>query len=278
LYLVATPIGNLSDIGLRALQVLAQAERVFAEDTRVSRKLLDRFGIARPLEALHQQNESSRVHDLVGWIAEQQCAVALISDAGTPLVSDPGFVLVRSCVARGIPVRSVPGASAVLAALTVSALPCDRFGFEGFLPARHSARLARLREFRFADRTLVFFEAPHRLRETVLDMLEVLGPARKVCVVRELTKMHEAHYRGGLGDVAAAIAADTNAERGEIAIVVGPAEAGDPDAHAATELLGVLLKRVTRKDAVEIASEATGRSRNELYALALTLDKPDAAS
>lgn len=278
MYLVATPIGNLGDIGLRALQVMAHADRVFAEDTRVSRRLLDRFGISRPLESLHQQNEAARADDLIRWMGAEQRAVALLSDAGTPLVSDPGYMLVQACVASSLPVRSVPGASAVLAALQVSALPADRFGFEGFLPARQGARVARLRALRHFDRTLVLFEAPHRVRETLKDMLDVLGPEREVCVVRELTKLHETHYRGVLGDVAAAIAADANAERGEIAIVVGPAEASEPDARAAVELLRALQRRMSRKDAVEVACEATGRPRNELYALALTLPETGAAS
>lgn len=275
MYLVATPIGNLGDIGLRALKVLADADRVFVEDSRVSRRLLDRFGITRALESLHQHNETARAHDLATWVRNEQRAIALISDAGTPLVSDPGYALVQAFIALALPVRSVPGASALLAALQVSGLPADRFAFEGFLPARQGARVARLRALCHCDRTLVLFEAPHRLRETISDMLDVLGPAREVCVARELTKLYETHYRGNLGGVAAAIAADANAERGEIAIVIGPAEAREPDAQAATELLRVLLRRVSRKDAVEIACEATGRPRNELYALALGLHGAD---
>ena len=271
LYLVATPIGNLGDITLRALRILEQVDLVLAEDTRTSLKLLDRFGLHRPLESLHQQNEVQRTASLTQRLRDGPSAMALISDAGTPLVSDPGFLLVQACHLAGIPVRYIPGASAVLGALTVSGLPCDRFAFEGFLPNRQAARRTRLEALEHAPHTLVFFEAPHRIRETVSDMCLVFGEARAACVVRELTKLHETLYRGSLREIATALDGDINATRGEIAIVVGPDTDSSPDAVLATRLLKTLLPRLSHRDAVEAVSEATSYPRNLIYALALEM-------
>jgi 16S rRNA (cytidine1402-2'-O)-methyltransferase len=273
LYLVATPIGNLGDITLRALRILEQVDVILAEDTRTSIKLLDRYGISKPLEALHQQNETLRAAQVVARINEGPSALALISDAGTPLVSDPGYLLARACHSHKIPVRYVPGASAVLGALVVSGLPCDRFAFEGFLPPRQAARCARLMDLKDEPRTLIYFEAPHRIRETLADMQEVLGAQRAVCVVRELTKLHETTYRGSVAEVLIAVAGDINASRGEIVIVVAPEEHATREAAVPTKLLKSLLTRVSQKDAVEAVNEATGYPRNLLYALALELKK-----
>lgn len=273
LYVVATPIGNLGDITLRALQILAQADLLLAEDTRTSIKLLDRYGISRPLESLHQQNESARATQIVTRIAAGPCAVALISDAGTPLVSDPGHLVARNCQNAGIPVRYIPGASAVLGALVVSGLPCDRFAFEGFLPTRQAARCTRLNALKGEPRTTVYFEAPHRIRETLADMRRVFGAPRAVCVVRELTKLHETVYRGNFDQVLTAMDGDPHATLGEFAVVVGPDLQVTRDADVPTRLLISLLTRLTRRDAVEVVSEVTGYPRNLLYALALDLKK-----
>ena len=273
LYLVATPIGNLGDITLRALRILEQVDAILAEDTRTSVRLLDRYAINRPLEALHQQNETLRAAQIVERLSEGPEALALISDAGTPLVSDPGYIIARACHSHGIPVRYVPGASAVLGALVVSGLPCDRFTFEGFLPPRQAARCTRLAELKDEPRTLICFEAPHRVRETLADMQDVLGSRREVCVVRELTKLYETTYRGSVAEVLDAVAADENASRGEIVIVVGPDEHATHNAEVPTKLLKSLLTRVSQKDAVEAVTEATGYPRNLLYALALELKK-----
>ena len=273
LYLVATPIGNLGDITLRALRILEQVDGILTEDTRTSSKLLDRYGINRPLETLHEQNETLRAAQIVERIKSGPNALALISDAGTPLVSDPGYLLARTCHSHGIPVRYVPGASAVLGALVVSGLPCDRFAFEGFLPPRQAARRARLTELKDEPRTLIYFEAPHRIRETLADMREVLGALREVCIVRELTKLHETIYRGSVAQVSTAVEGDANASRGEIVIVVSADEHAPRAAAVPTKLLRFLLTRLSQKDAVEAVSEATGYPRNLLYAIALTFKK-----
>lgn len=268
LYLVATPIGNLGDISLRALEVLKGADFVYAEDTRNTAHLLATYGISRALDSLHEQNEQSRVAALIERMRAGSAAIALVSDAGTPLISDPGFRLVQAAHLAGIAVHAVPGASAVLAALTTAALTVDRFAFEGFLPTRQAARRARLGEVLEEVRTSVFFEAPHRIQATVLDMVEILGPRRLVCVARELTKQFETIYRGALGEVAARISADANASRGEIVIVIAPGEK-PPLSLAAIKLLSALLPRLTTRDAVEVVADTTGAPRNLLYAYAL---------
>lgn len=273
LYLVGTPIGNLGDVTLRALATLQQVDCVLAEDTRTSLRLLDRYAINRPIESLHQHNEAVRVQSLIERIATNALAVALVSDAGTPLVSDPGYLLVKACQAAAIPVRYVPGPSAVLGALTVSGLPCERFVFEGFLPARQGARLARLQELQGEMRTLVVFEAPHRILATLTDMLAVLSATREIAVVRELTKLHETLYRGTLVEVLATMQADPNAVRGEIAIVVGAGTAPESSAELPAKLLSALLPRLSQRDALEVVGEVTGYPRNQLYEMALQLKK-----
>lgn len=273
MYLVGTPIGNLGDITLRALAILQQVDIVLAEDTRTSLKLLDRYGISRTLESLHQQNEVVRARAIGERLREKKLAAAIISDAGTPLISDPGYPLVQVCYEAGVPVRYVPGASALLGALTISGMPCERFAFEGFLPARQGARVARLNELRLEARTVVCFEAPHRIRETLADMCAVFGAERPVAVVRELTKLHETVYRGTLGEVADAVGKDANATRGELVIVVAADERQSRDVELPRKLLAALSARLSQRDAVELVSEATGYPRNQLYALALELKK-----
>lgn len=271
MYLVATPIGNLADITLRALAVLGRADLLLAEDTRVSRRLLDHHGIRQNLQTLHQHNEHERAAALVERILARRLAAALIADAGTPLLSDPGYPLVRAAHAMQLTVRALPGPSAALAALCVSGLPTDRFAFEGFLPSKAAARLGRLRELAREDRTLLFYEAPHRLLATIADMQAVFGAEREVCVARELTKLHETLYRGRLADVAVALAADPHASRGELVVAVAPATPVECDRDAARRLLVRLLAHMSARDAVEIAAEQTGTPRNLLYALVLEL-------
>jgi len=270
---VGTPIGNLGDITLRALGVLQQVDLVLAEDTRTSIKLLDRYGISRALESLHQQNEASRVDALIDRIVAGSLAVALVSDAGTPLVSDPGYLLVKACYTAGLPVRFVPGASAVLGALTISGLPSDRFTFEGFLPVKRGARMARLQELKCEPRTLVMFEAPHRIHVTLADMLTVFGAHREIAVARELTKIHETLYRGTLSNVMELIACDPNGARGELVIVVGADLSATQDTELPIKLLTILSPLMTQRDAIEAVGQITGASRNTLYALALDLKK-----
>src|SRR5271169_5745756 len=232
LYVVATPIGNLADITVRALAILAGADSILAEDTRVSRALLARYGIERPISPYHEHNAAEARPRALKRIAEGQ-ALALISDAGTPLISDPGYKLVAEAVARGFAVAAAPGPSAALAALCVAGLPTDRFFFEGFLPPRRSARRERINALAAVPGTLIFYEAPGRLAETLADLALELGP-RPAAVARELTKLHEELRRGAL-DALAAEYERQEAPRGEIVIVVGPLEARPAVSEAALD-------------------------------------------
>lgn len=271
LYLVATPIGNLADITRRALQVLAGVDLILAEDTRTTVHLLDHYQLRRPLESLHQQNEEARAESLVRRLVQESLAMALVSDAGMPLISDPGFPLVAECVKAGIPVRAIPGPSAVLTALVASGLPVATFSFEGFLPPRQAARRSRLESLAVATRTLVFFEAPHRIFDTVADVIVAMGENRAICVARELTKLHETFYRGGAAEVLAQMQADPHAEKGEIVLLVGAAPEAAAEEELPRRLLKVLLDHLSRRDAVDAVAAATGFPRNRLYDLALSL-------
>ncbi|MFQ5903829.1 MAG: 16S rRNA (cytidine(1402)-2'-O)-methyltransferase [Candidatus Binatia bacterium] len=216
LYIVASPIGNLEDITLRALRVLKEVDLIAAEDTRHTKKLLVHYGIATPLTSYHQHNEKARSVSLVHRLSSG-CRIALISDAGTPILSDPGFKLVQGAIHAGIPVVPIPGPSALTTVLGASGLPTDRFVFEGFLPARKSERREMLRELREEQRTLVFYEAPHRVKESLQDLLEVLGN-RQVVLGREMTKIHEEFIRGSVSELAAQ--AKVKEWRGEMTLVV----------------------------------------------------------
>jgi 16S rRNA (cytidine1402-2'-O)-methyltransferase len=277
LHLVATPIGNLGDITLRALETLAGVDLVACEDTRVTHKLIERFGITARLTPYHEHNAAQARPVILHHLAQGH-SVALVSDAGTPLISDPGFKLVREACAAGYPVHTLPGASSLLAALTLSALPTDRFFFEGFLPSREGARRARLGELARLDATLVLLEAGSRIADSLRDLAAVLG-RRDAAVCRELTKLHEEVRRGPLATLAAQ--APTLETRGEFVLVVGP-----PDATAQVmpqEALDALLRARLRsdsvKDAVAHAVEVSGRPRREIYARALELaaEKDDAS-
>ena len=274
LYLVATPIGHLRDISLRALEVLAAADAIACEDTRVTRKLLDRYGIATPLTPYHDHNAEQARPKLLARIAEG-FAIALVSDAGTPLVSDPGYKLARAARAAGHVVTAIPGASAVLAALSVAGLPSDRFAFEGFLPPKQAARRARIAALARVPMTLVLFESGPRLAAALADLAALLGP-REAAICRELTKMHEEVRRGELAALARHYAS-TAEPRGEIVIVVGPpGEAAKMDAGETDALLRSALARASVKDAVSEVASVTGRPRREIYQRALALaQEPD---
>jgi 16S rRNA (cytidine1402-2'-O)-methyltransferase len=273
LYLVATPIGNLGDITLRALQALAGADVIACEDTRVTRKLLDRYGIATPLTPYHDHNAAQARPALLRRLADGG-AIALVSDAGTPLVSDPGFKLVRAAQAVGHLVTALPGASAVLAALTVAGLPTDQFFFAGFLPPKVAARRARIAELARIPGTLVLFESGPRIAGSLADLADGLGANRDAALCRELTKLHEAIKRGELASLAAACAGDE--PRGEIVIVIAPAPASAPIGDVESEsLLRDALRRLSLKDAVAEVAELTGRRRREIYQSALALQKTD---
>jgi 16S rRNA (cytidine1402-2'-O)-methyltransferase len=273
LAVVSTPIGNLGDLSSRARDELAAADLIAAEDTRRTGQLLATLGISRPLVSLHEHNESERIAELLARLREG-AKIALVSDAGTPLLSDPGFELVRRVAADGFVVVSVPGPSAITAALSIAGLPTERFCFEGFLPARLGERRARLDEVKNETRTLVFFEAPHRIVETLADCANAFGTARRAVVARELTKAFETVYRGTLEELAAAAKGDANFARGEITLVIegaAPRTAPD-DARAELErTLRVLLAELSPSKAAAVAAELTGAKRNAAYQLALEM-------
>lgn len=270
LQVVATPIGNLADLSERARAVLAGADVIAAEDTRHTGALLKALGIATPLVSLHEHNEAQRAPALLARLAAGEC-VALVSDAGTPLLSDPGFELVQRAVQAGYEVSAVPGASAITAALAVAALPTDRFCFEGFLPARERERRAALAALAHEPRTLVFFEAPHRIVAVLADMAAELGADRAAVVARELTKVHETIYRGTLGELAARAREESNLARGEITVVVHGARAADQgvDAGLLRRTVELLAKELPPGRAAAIAAQLTGATRAAAYALAI---------
>ena len=271
LYLVATPIGNLRDITLRALEMLAAADLVACEDTRVTRKLFDHYGLSAPLMPYHDHNAETARPKILARIAAGD-AVALVSDAGTPLISDPGFKLVRDATAAGLAVTAAPGASAVLMALTVAGLPTDRFFFEGFLPSRSAARRTRIAELARIPATLVLYESGPRLADALSDLAEGLG-ARAAAVCRELTKLHEEVRRGTLETLARDYAAGAET-RGEIVIVIAPpAASAQPSAADIDALLEAALARTTVKEAVAEVAAATGEPRRAVYGRALALMK-----
>lgn len=274
LHVVATPIGNLKDISLRALGTLASAELILAEDKRVTKTLLAHYGITTPMLSYHEHNAEEMRPKVLALLAEGK-ALALVSDAGTPLVSDPGYRLVEAAVAAGYPVSAVPGASAVLAALVMAGLPSDRFFFEGFLPAKSGERRRRLREIEVIPSTLVFFEAPHRVVETLEDLAAVLGP-RPAALARELTKKFETVRRGTLQELASQFAAE-GPPKGEIVLVVGAPQAAAPLGDEAIDVaLAQALHGHSARDAVALVSAELGLPRKKVYARALLMGDKDA--
>lgn len=271
LYVVATPIGNLEDISARALRVLREVALIAAEDTRHSSRLMAHFGIGTPLAACHEHNERDQGGRFLDLLRDGK-DVALISDAGTPLISDPGFHLVRAARAAGIRVVPVPGACALVAALSAAGLPSDRFIFEGFLPAKNAARRARLEALREESRTLIFYEAPHRVLECLADLGDIFGAQRPALLARELTKTFETLKGLPLGELHAWVAADTNQQRGECVLVVGgwEAPAGDDAVDGEVlRILDLLLGELPVKRAAALAAQITGMRKNLLYQLAL---------
>jgi len=279
LQVIATPIGNLADLSERARAALAEVDVIAAEDTRHTGALLKAMGLATPLLSLHEHNESRRVPALLARLAQGE-RVALVSDAGTPLLSDPGYELVRAAAAAGFEVSVIPGPSAITAALAIAGLPTDRFCFEGFLPARDRERRAALEALAHERRTLVFFEAPHRIVATLADIAAVLGPEREAVVARELTKAHETIYRGTLSELAARAATEANFARGEITLVVhgAPAAAAGVDERLLHRTIAVLSKELPPGRAAAIAAQLTGATRAAAYALATRTvrDAPEA--
>lgn len=274
--MVATPIGNLDDLGARAVRVLAEADLIAAEDTRHSGRLLAHLGLSRPLISLHEHNEESRVPRLLERMLQGE-QVALISDAGTPLLSDPGFRLVRAAREAGLAVLPVPGPSAALAALSVAGLPSDRFCFEGFLPATAAARRHRIEELLGSSATVICFESSHRIAASAAD-LAALGPEQEVFLAREMTKQFEEHFFGLAGALPAWLGADPNRLRGEFVLLIAPcreAPSRDVDGSGLSpeqeKVLTTLLAELPLKQAVRLASQLTGVARNQVYARALAL-------
>ncbi|MGV2833611.1 16S rRNA (cytidine(1402)-2'-O)-methyltransferase [Pseudomonas shirazensis] len=277
LYVVATPIGNLDDMSARALKVLADVALIAAEDTRHSLRLMQHFGINTPLAACHEHNE----RDEGGRFLTRLLAgddIALVSDAGTPLISDPGYHLVRQARAAGVKVVPVPGACALIAALSAAGLPSDRFIFEGFLPAKTAGRRARLEQVKEEPRTLIFYEAPHRILECLDDMQAVFGADRPALLGRELTKAFETLKGLPLGELHAFVAADSNQQRGECVVLVGGWSAPEDEQAISTEaqrVLDLLLAELPLKRAAALAAEITGVRKNLLYQAALEKQKAD---
>jgi 16S rRNA (cytidine1402-2'-O)-methyltransferase len=268
---VATPIGNLEDLSPRARAALADAAVIAAEDTRHTGQLLSAIGVSRQMVSVHDYNEGERVQELLARLATGD-SIALVSDAGTPLLSDPGFALVRAAAAGGFEVRSVPGPSAITAALSVAGIATDRFAFEGFLPARAAERRAVLERLAVEPRTLVFFEAPHRISATLGDLADTFGAERQAVIARELTKLHETVYRGTLGDLIERGGQDAHLQRGEITLVVqGSSTASSGDRGLLARALQLLLPELPPARAAAVAAQLSGSTRSEAYELALSL-------
>jgi 16S rRNA (cytidine1402-2'-O)-methyltransferase len=276
LYIVGTPIGNLEDITLRALRILKEADVIACEDTRHTQKLLNHFDIHKEMVSYHEHNEMTRSPELLIQM-EQGAKVALVSDAGMPLVSDPGYRLVTLCARHKIPVVPVPGPSALLAALAASGLPSDEFLFIGFLPARSSERRRALERLRIEERTIIFYEAPQRVAECLADALEILGD-RSACVARELTKMHEEFLRGKLSQLAESLA--ERPARGEITVLLGASEpaagtAAGESAQSLADRVEELMRqaKLDRKEALKLAAKERGLTRRDAYRQ-IVQDKP----
>jgi 16S rRNA (cytidine1402-2'-O)-methyltransferase len=282
LYVVATPIGNLSDLSARARDTLANSDLIAAEDTRHTGVLLKHFGIGTPQLSLHDHNEAARAVEIIALLRAGK-SVSLVSDAGTPAISDPGFELVRAVAAAGFEIIAVPGPCAAIAALSIGALPTDRFCFEGFSPARGAARRQRLKALEREARTLVFYESPHRVRETLEDCVTAFGEARAATVVREATKLHETTYRGSLLEMLNRSREDADFSRGEIVLLIGgaPQTQGDEaESEAKAQLdkvLLVLLAELPLKQAAHLAAQITGARGNEAYKRALVLKEQSAS-
>ena len=265
LFVVATPIGNLGDLSSRGLDTLKSVAAICAEDTRHTRQLLSHFGLEKPLIALHEHNEDSACASVVARLQAGD-SLALVSDAGTPLVSDPGFRLVRAARAAGIAVSPVPGASALVAALSVAGLPSDRFVFEGFLPAKSGARRARLAELASETRTLIFYESSHRIEESLADAAAAFGPERPAVLARELTKLFETVLDGSLLQLQGRVRADPNQRKGEFVLLVhGAAEDADAKVIEGRRLYAKLAEHLPPSTAAKLAADLSGAPRKALY-------------
>jgi 16S rRNA (cytidine1402-2'-O)-methyltransferase len=275
LYLVATPIGNLEDMTFRAVRILQTVDLIAAEDTRHTGKLLHHFQIKTPQLSYHEHNRQQRIPELLSQLTQGK-AIALVTDAGMPLISDPGYELVKACVEQGISVVPIPGANAAITALSAAGLATDKFVFEGFLPAKSKERRTHLETLQSEPRTIIFYESPHRLRDTLQDLGTILGKTREIVLARELTKMHEEFWRGTIKD---AIAHYTNREpQGEFTLVVAGAILETPqlsEAAIKAELQNLLKQGLSRSDASRQLSQQTLLPRRQIYQLALTIPEPN---
>ena len=270
-YVVATPIGNLADLTERAKQVLTSVDVIACEDTRHTAKLLQHLGLRKPLLSVHEHNERERVEQIARHL-EQGQSMALVSDAGTPLISDPGYPLVQALRARGLNVSPIPGVSAIITALSAAGLPTDRFTFEGFLPHKSGAKREKLLAQEQEARTLVYYESKHRILDTLEVMADVFGAERQACVARELTKTFETFYHGTLPDIHSQLQADADQQKGEFVVMI----AGNPDPAPASEvdsnkLFRLLLAELPPKKAAAIIADLTGENKKELYQKALEM-------
>lgn len=278
LFVVATPIGNLGDLSSRAIDTLKKVALILAEDTRHSKRLLNHYGISTPLKACHEHNETG----LITWVTERLAAgehLALISDAGTPLISDPGFVLVRALRERGMTVQAIPGASSIISALSIAGLPTDSFIYDGFLPAKAAARMAALKQYLVEHRTIVLLESSHRILACLADIVAVLGRARQVVLARELTKKFETVISGPASEVLSRLQQDENQCKGEFVLLL----AGVPRATDQAELnaeveatLVTLMADLPLKQAAALTAKLTGQRKNDVYQRALELREKDA--
>ncbi len=271
LYIVATPIGNRDDITLRALNILQSVDTILAEDTRHSMQLLTLLGIKKPLMSLHAHNEANKSDAIITALLQGK-SFALISDAGTPLISDPGYPLVKLAQSHGITVAPIPGACAVIAALSAAGVPCDAFSFYGFLPAKKTARCSKLESLRATDHTLVFYESTHRILESIDDIATVFGEDCELVLAKELTKTFERFIAGSCTTVKAWLMADQGHCKGEFVLIIPP-RAEEGVQNDMNNLLTVLLAELPLKQAVKIAAQLTKENKNEIYKLALTLQE-----
>ena len=274
LYLVATPIGNMKDMSPRAVDTLNEVDLVAAEDKRRSSRLFSYFNIKTPMISYHDHNEDKQIQKIIDLLSCGK-SVALVSDAGTPLISDPGYRLVRTAKNIGLKVSTIPGPCALIAAISASGLPSDRFIFEGFLPAKSSARIAKIQSISSELRTIIFYEAPHRILETLEDMLAVINPLRQIFLARELTKTHETFLSGTLIEVLELIRADINQQKGEIVLVLAGSDPSEenPDTSESDRMLSILLEELPLKQAASLVAKITGGQKNIFYKLALSLKK-----
>lgn len=271
LYIVATPIGNLSDLTVRAQQVLASVDVIACEDTRHTSKLLQHLGLHKPLLSVHEHNERDRIEQVAQILRKGQ-SMALVSDAGTPLISDPGYPLVQGLRQLGLPVTPIPGVSAIITALSAAGLPTDRFTFEGFLPHKAGSKREKLEAQTQEPRTLVYYEAKHRILETLQMMAEVFGSERPACVARELTKTFETFYHGTLPEILAQISADDDQQKGEFVVMIAGNQNPVPSSEVDSEkLFRLLLAELPPKKAAAVIAELTGENKKELYQKALAI-------